>query len=108
MGALKDVCGMRASKPMGALLEPLGTDPTTAVDKTNGVTLTSDYTPDSLMIGLLLTAGSGNLDIIAENGSELIFPVTVDSGNSAVVEFRIKTIKSTSTTTFSGHIFPLF
>jgi hypothetical protein len=78
-------------------------------DKTNGISLTWDYTPEYLMFGLLLTAGSGNLDLIFEDGSEAIFPYTVDSGCSEILEsLRIVTVKSSSTTTFNGKIFPLF
>lgn len=84
----------------------VGTDP--SANATTGISISQDYTPDYIMFGIMLTAGSGNLDVIWENGSETIFPVTVDSGNTLILSGRFKTIKSSATTTFNGHLFPLF
>ena len=100
-----DLAGIRASKPYGAIRSPMGLGPNT--DKTNGIDLTSDYTPGVLLVGVLVTPGTGNFDIILEDGSELIFLATCDAGTSEIIEFSIKTIKSSATTTFSGKIFPL-
>jgi hypothetical protein len=100
-----DLAGIRASKPFGAIRSPMGLGPTT--DKTNGVSLSTDYTPGVLLVGMLITPGTGNFDIILEDGSEIIFPATCDAGTSEIIELSIKTIKSSATTTFSGRIFPL-
>ena len=100
-----DLAGIRASKPFGAIRTPMGCGPNT--DKTTGVSLTTDYAPGVLLVGLLITPGSGNFHLVLEDGSEVIFPGTVDAGTSEIIELSIQTIKSSATTTFSGHIFPL-
>ena len=82
-----------------------------------GVALTAAYEPtDSVtgeplvMHGLLCTAGSGNIDVTLEGGGQAIFPLTVASGTSSKIlrNCRITKIGSSATTTFNGHIFPLF
>jgi hypothetical protein len=105
MTAPLDQSGLRASKPFGPIRLPMGLGPTT--DKTNGVSLATDYNPGVLLVGMLITPGTGNFDIILEDGSEMIFPATCDAGTSEIIELSIQTIKSNTTTTFSGKIFPL-
>ena len=81
-------------------------------DKTNGVTLTSDYTPDLETYGYIrgiMVGGSGNLHVVFYNGGEMILPVVVASSDFVEVfrGFQIVTIKSDSTTTCTK-VFPLF
>ena len=105
MSSPLDLAGIRASKPYGAIRSPMGLGPNT--DKTNGISLAADYTPGVLLVGMLITPGTGNFDIVLEDGSEMIFPATCDAGTSEIIELSIKTIKSNATTTFTGKIFPL-
>jgi hypothetical protein len=77
---------------------------TTGVDHS-----TTDYFPNQPMVGLILTAGSGNIALELVNKGKMTLPFTVSSGTNELV-LRGVLIQQifTSGTTFNGYIFPLF
>lgn len=81
-----------------------------AYTDTGGVDLTTDYSPQELMRGLVLTVGAGNIGVILAGGGKMVIPVAVAADSSKVFlnMFQIKSILADSISTFTGRVFPIF
>lgn len=81
-----------------------------AYTDTGGVDLTTDYDPQELIRGVLLTAGSGNLGIVLAGGGQMVLPVTVTSGTTLefLREVQINKILADTISTFDGRVFPIY
>jgi len=71
------------------------------------ITAVADFLPSEPITGLLLDAGTGTLAVELEGGGVMTVDITVAAGSLEEVLMGFRIAKIFSTSTFTGHIWPL-